>query len=724
MAKLHGVINLITHRNEENGYTVARLDCGGEQHKIVGYFPALSLGETLTVEGEFKIHPEHGMQFMVEKYRAEIPVTELGLKHFLASAAFKGIGKKHAEALVEHFGTDIIRVIKEEPKRLAEVSGIGKKKIEALISGLAAADNYETMIYLQGLGLTPGYAARVMRHYGDETVNKIKENPYLLADEVHGIGFRTADSLALASGLERDDPHRIFAGIRYLLERSLEEGHCYLPEAELHERVTKALDVEGEIVSKQLKRLIDSGVLIREERDYIGRIFLKEYYLAEKEVAGRLLEMANWQSLCLLDINQEFLNFEKKAGISLADKQKAAVNMAVRQGLSVITGGPGTGKTTIVRCLIDFYGRMGKSVALAAPTGRAAQKLGEASRLPAKTIHRLLEYGFVGGGMNFTRNESNPLPADVIIVDEFSMVDIDLMVYLLRAVAPGSQLVLVGDMDQLPSVGPGNVLRDIITSGKIPTVRLDRIFRQSEDSLIVYNAHRVNQGEFPYLNNASKDFFFMDEEDPETIAQKIIDLCRRRLPAFGDFHPIEDIQVLSPMRRSVTGVDNLNQLLQKGLNPPRQDSVFISFDRGRQHWYEGDKVMQTKNDYKKNVYNGDIGRIASIDRKKQELIVAFDDRKQKRYVSYEFDELGSLDLAYTVSVHKSQGSEYPVVIMPITTQHFMMLQRNLIYTAITRAKKLLVLVGTKKALAIAVRNNTVTARYTTLAERLQEGDKK
>jgi len=719
MEQYTGIITRFTHRNEENGYTVARLSVGEEKDiKIVGYFPVLAVGETITVYGEFETHPEHGEQLAVSKYKAEVPVTEKGLKHYLASGPFKGIGKKMAERLVDHFGTDVLDIIENDPKRLGEVPGIGKSKIEGITKGLEAAEDHEAMIFLQGLGLTPGYAGRVIDHYGDQTVNRIKTNPYLLADEVHGIGFKTADRLAIANGLEKEHPERITAGIKYVLEKSLEEGHCYLPFSILIERTGEALSVEKQLVINQLSTLVKSKELITEKRKDETRIYLSVYYYAEKAVANSLDKLKNWQALILVDFDYEIAQFEKRNGFKLASKQKEAIKMGLKNGVSIITGGPGTGKTTIVKCIIELFEKANKRVSLAAPTGRAAQKLSESAGKGAKTIHRLLEYSYTQGAMQFAKNSDNPLTCDVLIIDEVSMVDIMLMHQLLQAVPPGCQLILVGDIDQLPSVGPGNVLWDIIDSKVIPVVKLDEIFRQGKGSLITYNAHRINKGEFPYIDNSSEDFFFVDKEDPEDVVNTILSLCKKRLPRYKDIHPIEDIQVLSPMRRTTTGVDNLNVLLQKTLNPKRERDPKII--KGKQVWFEGDKVMQIRNNYNKNIYNGDLGRIVSIDKKNKELIVAYPYLDKKRYVEYTFNELNELTLAYAISVHKSQGSEYKVVVMPVTTQHYLMLQQNLIYTGITRAKNMVVLVGTKKALAIAINNNKVVERHTALSERLKE----
>ena len=722
MEQLKGIVTRFTHRNEENGYTVAHFELVDDagKIKIVGTFPVLEVGETISVTGEWRKHAKHGDQFIVSQYRAEIPVTIKGLKSYLASGAFSGIGPKMAEKLINHFGEDILRIIKEEPQRLAEVPGVGKSKVASIVEGLAANEDHETMIFLQGLGMTPGYAGRILRYYGEDTVNTINANPYILVSDVHGVGFKTADRIAQANGLASDHPERLIAGVKYLLQTQAEDGHCYMFYDQLIEVAAELLGVSADLIPPAVSTLqLKNEVIL--EKDLLSEqaVYLAPYYIAEKNIAATLAQLVKWQSLQFCDIKQFIKEYEEKQGFILAPEQSKAISAAFVNGVTVITGGPGTGKTTITKCLIELCEATSKQVILAAPTGRAAQRMGEATGRGAKTIHRLLEYAYTKSeGMKFKRNANNKITADVLIIDEVSMVDTLLMYHLTQAIPPGCQVVLVGDIDQLPSVGAGNVLRDIINCEVIPVVRLTSIFRQAQKSLIIVNAHKINAGEFPYLKDKDKDFFFVSRSDPQAIVKTIVSLCRKRLPEFGEYHPLDDIQILTPMRRTVTGVENLNDVLQQALNPaiPGRNSIKI----GTHQWREGDKVMQIRNNYRKNVYNGDIGRILMIDRSASLLQVRYQDGNWHRVVDYTFSELNELVLAYAISIHKSQGSEYPVVIIPVTTQHYLMLQRNLIYTGITRAQKLVVLVGTKKALAIAVKNNKVVERHTALKVRLQD----
>ncbi|QOR34260.1 ATP-dependent RecD-like DNA helicase [Clostridium sp. 'deep sea'] len=718
MIELTGIVTRFTYRDEAMGYTVAQFEPlnSNEKIKITGQFPVLEVGETITVYGEWFIHPKHGKQLKVNRYKAVIPLNKKGLKSYLASRSFDGIGPKMAEKLVDHFGVEVIEIIKNNPQKLLEVDGLGKSKVDAIIAGMANAENHEAMIFLQGLGLTPGYAGKVIRHYGDETVITIRNNPYILTKDVHGIGFKTADKLARANGLATDHPERLVAGIKYLLQQNSDEGHCYIPLEILNEEASKLLEVAKQKFALPIQTLcLQKDIII--DKKFNNAVYLAPLYYAECGVAKNITRISQWQNLVKSNVTEEINLYEKTQAIKLAKKQKSAVSKALKNGVTVITGGPGTGKTTIVKCIITLFEQLGKQVSLAAPTGRAAQRLGETTGKSAKTIHRLLEYSFdENKGMGFARNAQNPLTTDVLIVDEASMVDTLLMYNLLIAIPPACQLIFVGDVDQLPSVGAGNVLRDIIESKAVEVERLTTIFRQAEKSLIVVNAHRINDGMFPVLTEKDKDFFYVPRAEPEAIVKTIMGLCKKRLPQYGDYHPINDIQVLSPMRRTVTGVDNLNLLLQQALNPHGNSKV--SLKRGNMVWREGDKIMQIKNNYRKNVYNGDVGRIIEINNDSKSLHVKYINLRYERVVEYKYEELNQLVLAYAVSIHKSQGSEYPVVIMPVTTQHYLMLQRNLFYTGITRAKKLVVLVGTKKALAIAVKNNKVVERYTALSARL------
>ena len=720
MQRLEGTIERITYYNEETLFLVARLRTDdGQLHAIIGNMPCFSVGERVSLEGEWTQHKDFGLQFKVQRYEVETPQSKRGIRNFLASGLIKGVGPVTAEKIVDHFGVDSLRVIMEEPERLCEIDGIGSKKAAMIAQSLQERQEVmKIMTFLQGYGVSIGYASRIYRKYGDETVIRVKENPYRLAQEVYGIGFKTADKIALEMGLEPDSPQRMQAALLYKLHEAQEEGHVYLPQQELVQRVIEALSTEeqtisAEAIEKQLKILAHNKRVVLDEAQSEVAVYLFPFYYAECYVASRLLQIAQ----CQVSFPVKNIAWSQ-TGLNLTEQQRLAVNKALETGLLVITGGPGTGKTTTIRSLINIFHANGLEVLLAAPTGRAAKRMTEATGIEAKTIHRLLEYARAEGeegGFVFQRNEERPLKTHVLIVDEASMIDLPLFYHLLQALPQGCKLILVGDMDQLPSVGPGNILRDIITSEAVPVVRLEQIFRQSRQSTIVGNAHRVNKGQMPILGN-SDDFFFLQEDDPENVLRLIIDLCSNRLPRFKNRDAIADIQVLSPMRRHLLGVDNLNLKLQEVLNPPAPFKPEIK--HGNTTFRLGDKVMQIRNNYQKEVFNGDVGRITYINREDGEITVLYPDPTGARDVIYEQAELDELVLAYATSVHKSQGSEYPIVVLPVVTQHYILLQRNLLYTAITRAKELVVLIGTKKALAIAVHNNKVEMRYTRLAMRL------
>ncbi|NLN06731.1 MAG: ATP-dependent RecD-like DNA helicase [Firmicutes bacterium] len=721
MQSLEGTIERITYYNDETLFMVARVRTDDERLvTVIGNMPRFNVGERLSLQGEWVQHKDFGLQFKAARYELDAPHTEKGIRNFLASGLIRGVGPATAEKIVAHFGLDALQVITATPERLCEVDGIGEKKAKMIAESLKERQEVmKVMAFLQSYGVGIGYAARIYRRYGEETIAKVSENPYRLAEEVFGVGFKTADKIALAMGLAANSPHRIRAAIVFYLNEAQEQGHVYLPKPELIKRICEALStadaqVTEEQVLQQLNRLVQGRQLILEEAEGEEAVFTAPLYHAECYVAKRLLSLAE-SRLAVGPVN--FAGLEA-GGISLAEEQRQAVRQAAEAGLLVITGGPGTGKTTTIRALLALFQQNGLEVLLAAPTGRAAKRMTEATGMEAKTIHRLLEYAPVQGeasGFAFQRTEERPLEAHAVIIDEMSMVDLPLFYHLLRAIPAGCKLILVGDMDQLPSVGPGNVLRDIIASGAVPAVRLQHIFRQSAHSMIVSNAHAVNCGRMPRLRG-SEDFFFLQEDEPEKVLQLILDLCCRRLPQFKNKDPIDDIQVLTPMRRTVLGVDNLNHHLQKTLNPGAPQKTELR--HGAVTFRLGDKVMQIRNNYQKEVFNGDVGRITYINSDDGEMFVAFPDVGGPREVIYDQTELDELVLAYATSVHKSQGSEYPVVVMPVVTQHFIMLQRNLLYTAITRAKELVVLIGTKKALAIAVHNNKVETRYTRLAARL------
>ncbi len=725
MEKLVGSVERITFRNEENFYSVVRLRCQGQRDLVtaVGTFPQLTIGETLQMQGEWILHPEYGRQFKVDSYLAKAPATLTGLEKYLGSGLVKGVGPVTAKRIVEHFGLETLQVLEQSPERLVEVPKLGSAKAAAIAEAFAEQGEIrDMMIFLQGYGVSPGLASRIYRHYGSGARQVIEENPYRLADEVFGIGFKTADKLAQALGLTTESQERLIAGIKYTLGQLADAGHTSYPLEEFLQEAATTLEVEVERLPAACAVLQQQKEIFLVDVEGQTVIYLAPFFYAERGVAQRLSQLAQQprQLELNLGLEQELAMLEQEQRLRLAPEQRQALQTALEHGVTVITGGPGTGKTTIVRSLLQLMGDRQRRVLLAAPTGRAAKRMTETTGTEAKTIHRLLEYTFVEGqGMAFGRNEDNPLEADVVILDEASMVDILLMYHFLKAVPLGCQLVLVGDIDQLPSVGPGNVLRDIIASQAIPTARLQTIFRQAGQSMIVVNAHRVNAGEFPYLNVKGKDFFFIEESEPLKILEKVVGLCRQRLPSAYGYHPLEDIQVLTPMRRTPIGVDNLNIELQRSLNPASQQKTEIR--QGFQHFRLGDKVMQIRNNYKKQVFNGDIGRIQAIDLEERELAVVYPEGRFERLVVYDFTELDELTLAYAISVHKSQGSEYPVIVLPISTQHYIMLQRNLLYTAITRARRQVVLVGTKKAIALAVKNNQVEERHTLLEWRLRHG---
>lgn len=708
--ELEGVIERITYQNEENGYTVARFKAAAESVTIVGYLSHVRNGESLCLNGDWTIHPTYGRQFNVETFEIIPPVTKEGIERYLGSGLIKGIGPVTAGKIVKAFGLSTLKVIEEHPERLTEVEGIGPQKAEKISKALEEQKHIRrVMVFLRGVGITPALATKIYHRYGEQAATIIRENPYRLADELFGVGFRTADRLAGLLG--RKDPaaaERIRAGILYFLHKQAEEGHVFFPQEEFITAVAKELEVPEEVVAKGIAGLAGEKEVYVEA----DRLYLSFFYWSERKTADKLL--------ALLDAKQgKKLPFPVPPDPELSTltfEQRLAVEKALTEGVLIITGGPGTGKTTTVRSLIRLLRLRGEEVLLAAPTGRAAKRLTEATGAGAKTIHRLLEFGYTAGmGLKYGRDEDHPLETDVVIIDEVSMIDLPLFYQLLKAITPGTRLILVGDQDQLPSVGAGSVLRDLLASEVVPMVRLKTIFRQSPTSKIVTNAHRINEGLMPELQGAD-DFFFINTPEPPQIVETMLRLVTVRLPRYLKCNPLEAIQVLSPMRKTLTGVDNLNPALQNVLNP--KSSAKPELQAGERLYRQGDKVMQIRNNYQKNVFNGDLGKIVHIDPEEQVLTVIFA-QEEDSPVTYEYVELDELALAYAISVHKSQGSEYPVVVLPVTTQHYMLLQRNLLYTAITRAKKMVVLVGTKKALAIAVKNNKIEERYSYLDQLLK-----
>jgi exodeoxyribonuclease V alpha subunit len=736
---LEGILERITFYSSETSYLIGRLGRQGKDNiTFVGYFPSLHEGENLRLKGEWKVHPRYGRQFQVKEWETIIPTTRKGLERFLASGLIKGVGAHTAGLLVEHFGLEALEIIEKTPQRLQEISGIGPKKAALIHQSYERHKEIkEVMLFLQHFEISPSLALRLFRHYGARTLPLLKENPYLLAEEVFGIGFITADKIARKMGLPFNSSQRVRAAIYYILNQAAGEGNVYLPAREINEKVLELLfsredpgqelfcqelsgqEIFPELILSQLEELVRERLIFIEDNQGEEIVYSAPFYYAEKGSASRLSSLVKQVPVYLPDEESVVREILKQEKLALAPEQVAAVKGASRNGVMVITGGPGTGKTTAIRVLIKMFRRYGLKIMLGAPTGRAAKRMTEATGMESKTIHRLLEYSYVEGeGFRFQRGEDNPLTAQVLILDEVSMMDIILFNNLLKAIPAGCRVILVGDVDQLPSVGAGNVLRDVISSGVVPCVRLSTIFRQAQESMIVVNAHRVNRGEFPVLNRKQKDFFFIKEENPEQVARIIVDLCRERLPQFASFDALEEIQVLTPMRRTQVGVERLNQLLQQELNPPARHKQEVV--NGGITFRLGDKVMQIRNNYEKEIFNGDMGRITHLDPEEGELIVSYPDLYSVQEVGYDFAELDDLVLSYAVSVHKSQGSEYPVIIMPVVTQHYVLLQRNLLYTGITRAKKMVVLVGTPKAIAIAVSNNKVEKRYSHLSHRLKE----
>ena len=718
-ATLEGSVARITYVGEESQYVVARLDVPGKHDPvtIVGTMASLTPGETLRLHGRWSHHPKYGEQFQVERYESIVPATLAGIQKYLGSGMIKGIGPVFARRLVEAFGEETLKVIEEAPGRLGEVAGIGPKRQQRITSAWAEQKEIrEVMLFLQGHGVSPAFAVKIFRAYGQAAIATVQENPYRLARDIYGIGFKTADRIAQTLGIPPDSPLRAQAGIVHVLNELTDEGHVYAPQGALLQEAATALEIPEANLAQALTDLAAEDLVVIEPGSPGPDVYLKSLHVAETQVARRLHELLQAPRLTLrIDVEKALAWVEGVTDLRLAPQQREAIRMAIQEKVLVITGGPGTGKTTILRCIIRILEKKGVRIHLASPTGRAAKRMSEAAGREAATLHRLLEWSPGQGG--FQRNAQKPLETDLVIVDEASMIDLPLMNSLLRAMPLTATLILVGDVDQLPSVGPGTVLRDILDSGQVPAVRLTEIFRQAEQSRIVRNAHRVNHGEFPDLSRPApgeeSDFHFLREEETEPLQQLILDLAARRLPARFRLDPMEDIQVLTPMNRGVVGAVQLNAALQAALNPGGAGVAEVM--RGGRVFRAGDRVMQIRNNYDKEVFNGDIGRIARIDLEEQVAVVTVDGRP----VSYDFSELDELVLAYAATVHKSQGSEYPVVILPIHTTHYPMLQRNLLYTAITRARRLLVLAGTTKALAIAVRNDTILRRCSHLAERLR-----
>ncbi len=710
-----GIIERVTFHNPENGFIVLRVLAQGRgQVTVVGSMPQARAGESIRAQGAWVNDRDRGLQFKADEIHTAPPHSREALIRYLGSGLIKGIGPHYAKKIVDVFGEKTLQVIDESPAFLTQIRGLGPRRLQRVRESWQVQKGVrELMIFLHAHGVGAGRVTRIYRTYGSNALAMVKANPYRLAADVWGIGFQTADELAAKLGIDRASPLRARAVLTYLLQQLGREGHVGFPEDQLLVRAEEMTSIALDTLRAVLEQAINERAFVRDPNGGEPWIYQRPFYEAECDVAQHISSLKHGNHpLENIDCDRALVWVEQRMRIELAQTQRQAIQQAVRSKVMVITGGPGVGKTTIVRGLLEIFAAKGQKCALCAPTGRAAKRLQESTGRDARTIHRLLEFEPQGNGFN--RNSGNPLDVDLLVVDEASMVDISLMDNLLRALPPRACLVLVGDVDQLPSVGPGTVLRDLIESKTIPVVRLTEIFRQASQSWIVRAAHAVQSGEMPASAPAGQgDFYFVAAEEPDAVIDAVLKLIRERIPARFGFDPVRDVQVLTPMNRSVLGSRNLNVKLQEILNPPVGGP---SVERFGWVFRKGDKVLQTVNNYKKEVFNGDIGSIAKIDMVEQELTVEFDARN----VTYDFDELDELSLAYAMTIHKSQGSEYPAVVLPVHTQHYIMLQRNLLYTGITRGRKLVVLVGTKKALSLAVTRQDTSRRYSALRRRLQE----
>ncbi|SCJ98729.1 Exodeoxyribonuclease V alpha chain [uncultured Eubacterium sp.] len=731
MEEKQGIITEIIFHNEENGYTIAVMETEDEYFTVVGCLPSCVKGSGYKLRGTFKIHPTYGEQFAFSEFEEMLPTGKAGIEGFLASGVIKGIGPKMAAAIVNQFGEETLEIMEHEPERLSLVSGIGPKKAESIAESFAAHREFANVsMFFQEYGVSADYALKLYKIYGAAATELIKENPYRLVEEVYGIGFRKADTIAEKMGIEKESTFRIHSGIKYGLSYYVGEGNTYMPQQELCENVADLLDLSTELIYENMVAMAFEGDI---QIDNLGGqtvVYLYLYYLAEQKVCKNIAAIANANLKSLsVDIDSMIKMTEGETGIVLSEQQIAAVKSSLTSGISVITGGPGTGKTTIINTIINIFEHSEFKVAIAAPTGRAAKRITETSGHYASTIHRLLEYYYSEGEdmMKFGKTSEDPLKYDVVIVDETSMIDLMLMQGLTDAIKPGTRLIMVGDYDQLPSVGAGNVLRDIIESEYVHTVILKEIFRQAEESMIVVNAHRINKGEYPFVNGKDKDFFLMERSSEKAILDLILELVTKRLAAYYEgIIPVRDIQVLTPVRKGSLGSISLNKELQQALNPPREDLMERKF--GEKLFRENDKVMQIKNNYQmgwkkrrdfsegQGIFNGDVGFIEKIDKEFNQMTVIFDEDK---YVTYDFSQLDELELAYAVTVHKSQGSEFPIVVMPISWFPPVLATRNLLYTAVTRGKQIVVLVGSEGRMNAMIDNNRIKMRYSGLRYRLE-----
>lgn len=731
MEKISGYIDHIIFRNEENGYTVMVMICDGEEVTCVGSLQYINEGELIEAEGTYTQHSTYGTQFKISSFELKAPEDEMAMERYLGSGAIKGIGSALAARIVRRFKGDTFRIMEEEPERLAEIKGISEKKAREIAQQMEEKrDVRKAMIFLQKYGISSALSVKIYNQYGERLYRIIEENPYQMTDEIQGVGFKIADEIAEKAGIHTDSDFRIRSGLFYALKQSMSEGHIYLPRLELFQRGAELLGVSAEAMERNLMDLaMDRKIVLKEDRVYCSQ----NYYL-ELNTAKMLHDLNVTADIADDTVMKKLADIEEETQTTLEDLQKEAVVQAVNHGLLVITGGPGTGKTTTINTLIHYFASEGLEILLAAPTGRAAKRMTEATGYEAQTIHRLLEISGVpeeeSAGYHFERNMENPLEADVIIIDEMSMVDLFLMHALLSAVSVGTRLIMVGDVNQLPSVGPGSVLRDIIHSECFPVVRLNKIFRQASESDIVVNAHKINEGQHVVLDNKSRDFFFLKRNDANVIISVMLTLVMKKMPKYVDAGML-DIQVLTPMRKGLLGVERLNMILQEYLNPRSPEKKEKEYGAGL--FREGDKVMQIKNNYQieweirgaygipvekgVGVFNGDMGIVSEINEYAEQMTVVFDDNK---YIEYSFKELEQLELAYAITIHKSQGSEYPAVVIPLLSGPRMLMSRNLLYTAITRARKCVTLVGSDQVFQQMIDNEMEQKRYSTLKEQIQQ----
>jgi exodeoxyribonuclease V alpha subunit len=734
MQEIQGFVDTIVYQNDENGYAIARIKDRDETITIVGYIPYLSEGQSLKLIGEWTAHPTFGQQFKVQSWSELLPDSVKGIERYLASGVIAGIGPVTAKKIVDKFGEDTLDILDKDISRLKEIEGIGNKKIEVISESFSKQHEIRNiMIFLQNYGISPNQCGKIYKRFGSDSIRVVRENPYILTEEVAGIGFKTADKIARSLGIDDNSAFRIESGIKYIINQFCALGNTYIPKEKLVKNCVDTLGVTQEEIDEGIYTCAMEGKIKVENIEEESCVYTLPYYYCELGVTKKIIEitLSDYEPVDI-DVEAEIKAFEKNRGVSFAPSQKEAIKAAFDNGVEIITGGPGTGKTTIINCIAEIFEKADMKILLGAPTGRAAKRMSEATGREAKTIHRLLEMG-VGDSeddMMFSRGENAPLECDVLIVDEASMIDIMLMHNLLKAVTQGTRIIIVGDVDQLPSVGPGNVLRDFIESGWIKVIRLKEIFRQSKESMIIVNAHRINEGEMPVINARGNDFYFIKEDDQGRILNTLVDLLKKRLPSFNkNWDPNKNIQILSPMRKGILGISNLNIRLQEILNPPAPEKT--EKECKEVVFRVGDKVMQTKNNYSLKwtrvsgvgdeegvgIFNGDMGYIEEIDEDENTITIIFD---EERKVVYESMYIEEIDLAYAITIHKSQGSEFPVVVIPVFPGPPMLMNRNLLYTGITRAKQMVVLVGSQKSLSSMVNNNRSFERYSMLKWRIMD----